>query len=306
MANYTAADVKKLREQTGAGMMDCKKALVEAEGDFDEAVEALRIKGAKDVGKRAQRTAAQGLVTAELDGTGAGVLVELNCETDFVAKSEQFQQVAADIAAAALGGRCRRPARRCSAWRSGLARPPRSWSRRPARRSARSSSSAATPGSRAASWPATCTDRPGPAAADRRAGRAGRGRRATSAQDIAHADRRAMRPQYVTRDEVPADVDGQRAPHRRADHQRGGQAGAGHPEDRRGPASTRSSRTSSWSSRPRAGPEEDGQAGARRARGQRARASPGSRSARQVDAGRRAVPRWLTEPAGRPGATRPR
>ena len=102
MANYTAADVKRLREQTGAGMMDCKNALVEAEGDFDAAVEALRIKGAKDVGKRAQRTAAQGLVTAELDGTGTGVLVELNCETDFVAKTDQFQQVAADIAAAAL------------------------------------------------------------------------------------------------------------------------------------------------------------------------------------------------------------
>ena len=102
MANYTAADVKTLREQTGAGMMDCKNALVEAGGDLSAAVEILRIKGAKDVGKRAQRTAAQGLVTAELDGSSAGVLVELNCETDFVAKTAQFQQVAADIAAAAL------------------------------------------------------------------------------------------------------------------------------------------------------------------------------------------------------------
>jgi len=102
MANYTAADVKRLREQTGAGMMDCKNALVEAEGDYEAAIEALRIKGAKDVGKRAQRTAAQGLVAAALDGTAAGVLVELNCETDFVAKTDQFQQVAADIAAAAL------------------------------------------------------------------------------------------------------------------------------------------------------------------------------------------------------------
>jgi elongation factor Ts len=102
MANYTAADVKRLREQTGAGMMDCKNALVEAEGDYDAAVEALRIKGAKDVNKRQQRTAAQGLVTAHLDGTDAGVLVELNCETDFVAKTEMFQQVATDIAAAAL------------------------------------------------------------------------------------------------------------------------------------------------------------------------------------------------------------
>jgi elongation factor Ts len=102
MANYTAADVKRLREQTGAGMMDCKNALVEADGNYEAAVEALRIKGAKDVGKRAQRTAAQGLVAAELNGTSEGVLVELNCETDFVAKTEQFQLVAADIAAAAL------------------------------------------------------------------------------------------------------------------------------------------------------------------------------------------------------------
>ena len=102
MANYTAADVKRLREQTGAGMMDCKNALVEADGDFDAAVELLRLKGVKDAGKRAQRTAAQGLVTAVPDGTSAGVLIELNCETDFVAKTELFQQVAADIAAAAL------------------------------------------------------------------------------------------------------------------------------------------------------------------------------------------------------------
>ncbi len=102
MANYTAADVKRLREQTGAGMLDCRNALVEANGDYDAAVEALRIKGAKDVNKRAERTAAQGLVTAQLDGTGAGVLLELNCETDFVAKTDLFQEVAADIAAAAL------------------------------------------------------------------------------------------------------------------------------------------------------------------------------------------------------------
>jgi elongation factor Ts len=102
MANYTPADVKRLREQTGAGMMDCRNALVEADGDFDAAVEALRIKGAKDVTKRAQRTASNGLVTAGLDGSSTGVLLELNCETDFVAKTDLFQQVAADIAAAAL------------------------------------------------------------------------------------------------------------------------------------------------------------------------------------------------------------
>jgi elongation factor Ts len=102
MANFTAADVKRLREQTGAGMMDCKNALQDASGDLEAAVELLRLKGAKDVNKRATRTAANGLVTAELDGTQAGVLVELNCETDFVAKTDLFQQVAAEIAAAAL------------------------------------------------------------------------------------------------------------------------------------------------------------------------------------------------------------
>jgi elongation factor Ts len=101
MANSTAADVKRLREQTGAGMMDCKNALEEAGGDLEAAVELLRLKGAKDVNKRATRTAANGLVTAELAGTTAGVLVELNCETDFVAKTDLFQQVAANIAKAA-------------------------------------------------------------------------------------------------------------------------------------------------------------------------------------------------------------
>jgi elongation factor Ts len=99
--DYTAADVKRLREQTGAGMLDCRNALVEAP-DYEAAVELLRVKGAKDVNKRAERTAANGLVTAALEGNTAGVLLELNCETDFVAKTELFQQVAADIARAAL------------------------------------------------------------------------------------------------------------------------------------------------------------------------------------------------------------
>jgi len=102
MANFTAADVKRLRDQTGAGMMDCKKALDEADGNIEAAVEVLRLKGAKDAGKRATRTAANGLVTAELTGNDAGVLVELNCETDFVAKTDLFQQVAGEIAKAAL------------------------------------------------------------------------------------------------------------------------------------------------------------------------------------------------------------
>jgi elongation factor Ts len=99
--DYSAADVKRLREQTGAGMLDCKNALVQAD-NYEGAVEILRIKGAKDVTKRAERTAAQGLVTAELNGNTSGVLLELNCETDFVAKTDLFQQVAADIAKAAL------------------------------------------------------------------------------------------------------------------------------------------------------------------------------------------------------------
>ena len=105
MANFTAADVKRLRDQTGAGMMDCKNALSEADGDSEAAVELLRVKGVKDAGKRAARTAANGLVTAELDGTSAGVLVELNCETDFVAKTPLFQETAAQIAKAAISAR---------------------------------------------------------------------------------------------------------------------------------------------------------------------------------------------------------
>jgi elongation factor Ts len=102
MANFSTADVKRLRDQTGAGMMDCKNALAEADGDIDQAIEILRLKGVKDAGKRAARTAGNGLVTAELDGTTAGVMVELNCETDFVAKNEQFQELAAKVAKAAL------------------------------------------------------------------------------------------------------------------------------------------------------------------------------------------------------------
>lgn len=96
MANYTAADVKRLRELTGAGMLDSKNALVEAEGDFDKAVELLRIKGAKDVGKRAERATAEGLVAAK-----NGALIELNSETDFVAKNAEFQAVAEQIVTAA-------------------------------------------------------------------------------------------------------------------------------------------------------------------------------------------------------------
>ncbi|MCC8926369.1 elongation factor Ts [Rhodococcus sp. BGS-1C] len=100
MANYTAADVKRLRELTGSGMMDCKNALAETDGDFDKAVEQLRIKGAKDVGKRAERSTAEGLVVAK-----GGVLLEINSETDFVAKNEEFQAFADSVAVVAAEGK---------------------------------------------------------------------------------------------------------------------------------------------------------------------------------------------------------
>ena len=100
MASYTAADVKRLRELTGPGMLDCKNALADNDGDFDKAVEALRIKGAKDVGKRAERATAEGLVAAK-----NGALIELNSETDFVAKNAEFQQLADRILDAALASK---------------------------------------------------------------------------------------------------------------------------------------------------------------------------------------------------------
>ncbi|HZP53165.1 translation elongation factor Ts [Actinocrinis sp.] len=100
MANYTTADVKRLRELTAAGMMDCKKALEETDGDFDKAVEYLRVKGLKGVTKREGRSASNGLVTAQIaDDNSKGTLLELNCETDFVAKGERFQQVAGELLA---------------------------------------------------------------------------------------------------------------------------------------------------------------------------------------------------------------
>ena len=100
MPNYTAADVKKLRDLTGAGMLASKNALVDADGDFDKAVELLRIKGAKDVGKRAERATAEGLVVAK-----DGALVELNSETDFVAKNAEFQALADLVVTAAAAAK---------------------------------------------------------------------------------------------------------------------------------------------------------------------------------------------------------
>ena len=103
MANITAADVNKLRTITGAGMMDCKKALVEAEGDFDKAIENLRKKGQKVAANRADRESSEGAVIAVVNADKtAGVVISLNCETDFVAKNESFVKLANDIANMAL------------------------------------------------------------------------------------------------------------------------------------------------------------------------------------------------------------
>jgi elongation factor Ts len=96
MANYTAADIKALREQTGAGMLDVKKALDEADGDRAKATEILRVKGLKGVTKREGRTTSNGLVTARVEG-GVGTLVEVLCETDFVAKGEKFGALAQQV-----------------------------------------------------------------------------------------------------------------------------------------------------------------------------------------------------------------
>lgn len=94
-----AADVKALRDKTGAGMMDCKKALVEAKGDLEKANEILREKGISTAAKKSGRIAAEGIVTSYIHGTGRiGVLLEVNIETDFAAKNEDFQQFARDIA----------------------------------------------------------------------------------------------------------------------------------------------------------------------------------------------------------------
>ena len=96
MANYTAADIKALREQTGAGMLDVKKALDEADGDRTQAAELLRVKGLKGITKREGRSASNGLVAARA-GEGVGTLVEVNCETDFVAKGERFIALADQV-----------------------------------------------------------------------------------------------------------------------------------------------------------------------------------------------------------------
>lgn len=101
MANYTAADIKALRERTGAGMLDVKKALDEADGDQQKAMEIIRVKGLKGVTKREGRSAAEGLVAARVEN-GVGYMVEVNSETDFVAKAEPFVEFGNKVLAAAV------------------------------------------------------------------------------------------------------------------------------------------------------------------------------------------------------------
>jgi elongation factor Ts len=104
MAQITAAQVNELRQKTGAGMMDCKKALVEAEGDFDKAIEVLRKKGQKIAEKRADRDSSEGAVIAKVnDQANKGVIISLNCETDFVAKNDTYVALAQALAEVALG-----------------------------------------------------------------------------------------------------------------------------------------------------------------------------------------------------------
>ena len=99
MVKITAAEVNKLRQATGAGMMDCKKALVEAEGDFDKAIDVLRKKGQKVAEKRADRESSEGAAVAKInDDNTVGVAIVLGCETDFVGKNENFVALANDLA----------------------------------------------------------------------------------------------------------------------------------------------------------------------------------------------------------------
>ncbi|WP_128892305.1 translation elongation factor Ts [Erythrobacter sp. HKB08] len=102
MANFTTADIKALREKTGAGMMDAKKALTETDGDIEAAVDALRAKGLATAQKKSSRTAAEGLVGVAVEGT-KGVAVEVNSETDFVAKNDKFQDFVRKVTETALG-----------------------------------------------------------------------------------------------------------------------------------------------------------------------------------------------------------
>ena len=155
MADITAADVKRLREATGAGMMDCKNALTEADGDFDKAVDILRQKNLAGVEKRAGRAANQGRVDSYIHfNNTVGVLIEVNSETDFVANTDEFKQLVRDLALhiasprrhlGSSGARSSRTPTSRTSVRSSRSRP-RSWASRTTswRRSSRASSTRTT------------------------------------------------------------------------------------------------------------------------------------------------------------------
>ena len=104
MANFSASDVKELRERTGAGFMDCKRALEEVDGDLDKAIALLRERGLAAAAKRAGRDAREGLVSSYIHPGGrVGVLIEVNCETDFVARTDEFQKLVHDLAVQVAG-----------------------------------------------------------------------------------------------------------------------------------------------------------------------------------------------------------
>jgi elongation factor Ts len=203
MPSFTAADVKRLRDLTGAGMLDCKNALTEADGDLDTAVEILRVKYAAKVDKKAaERTAANGLVARD-----AGALVELKCETDFVAKNPQFQQLAQRIVTAVAAGSG--PVDTDTVLATDLGDGETA--------SAAIAAAAAVIGEKIELGRVARLDGPTVAYLHRRSSDlppqvgvlvayTGEGEAAADAARGAAMQVAAMRPEYVTRDEVPADV----------------------------------------------------------------------------------------------------
>jgi elongation factor Ts len=224
LANFTAADVKRLRELTGAGMLDCKNALAESDGDFDKAVEALRIKGAKDVGKRAERATAEGLVAAK-----GGALIELNSETDFVAKNAEFQALANEIVAAAAASKAS-DVDALKAAKTG----DQTVEEAIAALSAKIGEKLEL--RRAAFFDGTVETYLHKRAADLPPAVGVLVEYSGSDSEAAHAvalQIAALKARYLSRDDVPGDVV---ASERRGDREGRGQAGAGAAQDRRGPA----------------------------------------------------------------------
>ncbi len=296
MANFSAADVKRLRDLSGAGMMDCKNALAESDGDIDVAIELLRKKGVKDAGKRADRTAANGLVIAELDGTSAGVLIELNCETDFVAKNEGFQELAAKIAQAAI-------ARKLTD-RLALLTTETADGKTVEQLIEDASASikeklelgryALLDGGYVTTYlHKSDRDLPPTIGVLVQLDEENEEVAKDLAQQIAAAGAAVRHPRRGARGRGR-----EGAPDRRADHPRRGQAGAGHPEDRRGPGRRLLQGRRAHRAGVREGHEAVHQGGPRGRQGRTSRPSPGSRSARPNAARRNAV--RLCRPRGRP------